>query len=140
MPRKVDEWIGRSDDAMPGRLVKDRLARAQGDCCATCRHAFGPKRLAHCDHIVPLIDGGENRESNLQMICTDCHKAKTGAEATARAKSRDIRAAHIMAPDSRSSFQSRGFTPAKPQRRATSALAPKFEGDVLARKAEPSNA
>lgn len=97
MPRKVEEWIGRSDDSMPGKLVRDRLSRAQGDCCATCRHAFGPKRRAHCDHVIALIDGGENRESNLQMICADCHKAKTSAEATARAKTRDIRASHIMA-------------------------------------------
>lgn len=126
MPRKVDEWIGRNDDAMPGKLVRDRLSRAQGDCCATCRHAFGPKRLAHCDHIVALIDGGENRETNLQMICTDCHKVKTGGEATARAKSRDIRAAHIMAPDSRSNWPSQRLGNGNNQHTATTPRTKRF--------------
>lgn len=97
MPRSVAIWQGRTDDAMPGKLVRDRLSRAQGDCCALCRQPFGPKRRAHCDHIVPLIDGGQNCEANLQMICADCHKAKTSAEASARKKTRDIRESHIMA-------------------------------------------
>jgi 5-methylcytosine-specific restriction protein A len=122
MARSVPEWIGRTDDSMPGRNVRDRLSRDQGDCCAICRHPFGPKRRAHCDHIVPLADEGENRGSNLQMICADCHKAKTSVEATARAKTRDIRASHIMAPDSRSKWQSPRFRPAKPQLTASSRI------------------
>jgi 5-methylcytosine-specific restriction enzyme A len=138
MPRDVREWIGRTDDAMPGKLVKDRLARAQGDCCAICRAAFGPKRRAHCDHIVALIDGGENRSSNLQMICADCHKAKTSSEATARAKSRDIRAAHIMAPDSRSRLSGPGFRPSPKQRRASTPIEGKFEGDILTLRKQPA--
>lgn len=118
MPREVAEWIGRNDDAMPGKLVRDRLSRRQGDCCAHCRNAFGPKRRAHCDHIVALIDGGENRESNLQMLCADCHKAKTKTEAADRKHTRDIRASHIMAVPA-STLHSAGFQPSKPQRTAT---------------------
>ena len=136
MPRSLPEWIGKTDDAMPGKLVRDRLSRAQDDRCALpdCRQPFGPKRRAHCDHILALIDGGENRETNLQMICADCHKVKTSAEATARAKSRDIRAAHIMAPDSRSRLSGPGFRPSPKQRRASTPIEGKFEGDVLARR------
>lgn len=121
MPREVEEWKGRTDDSMPGKLVRDRLSRDQGDCCALCHHPFGPKRRAHCDHIVPLIDEGENRESNLQMICAECHKAKTSAEATDRAKSRDIRASHIMARQP-SRLSGAGFRRAAPQRTATTPL------------------
>ena len=118
MSRAVPPWVGKTDDSMPGKLVRDRLSRAQNDCCAACGFAFGPKRLAHCDHIVPLIDSGENRERNMQMLCADCHKAKTGAEAAARKKTRDIRQSHIMArPPSR--LRSAGFRPASPQRTAT---------------------
>lgn len=29
------------------------------------------------DHIVELVDGGENDISNLQTLCTECHKEKT---------------------------------------------------------------
>ena len=118
MPREVPTWIGRNLDAMPGKLVRDRLSRKQDDCCANCRKRFGPKSRAHCDHILALIDGGENRESNLQMLCVDCHKAKTRDEAAARKHTRDIRASHIMARPP-STIQSAGFPPAKPQRSAT---------------------
>ena len=29
------------------------------------------------DHIVALANGGENRESNLQILCMECHTIKT---------------------------------------------------------------
>ena len=48
----------------------------------------------HLDHIIPLCDFPHDpqnpyapwRESNLQILCEDCHKAKTAREAGARAK------------------------------------------------------
>ena len=33
-----------------------------------------------CDHIVPLSQGGDDSEHNLQTICQACDKAKTGRE------------------------------------------------------------
>lgn len=94
MARSRPEWIGKTDDAMPGKLVRDRISARQNDAC-TCGRPFGPGVTANCDHIVPLIDGGENRESNLQMLCNWCHVEKTSAEATSRAKSRRIRAKNL---------------------------------------------
>lgn len=95
MARTVREWIGKTDDSMPWKNVRDRISLRSGDACATCRKPFGPTNRARCDHIVPLADEGENRESNLQMLCTECHKAKTSTEAVARAKTRSIRAKHL---------------------------------------------
>lgn len=41
------------------------------------------------DHVTPLADGGEMwANHNHQILCTDCHKAKTAAESRARAKLR----------------------------------------------------
>lgn len=40
------------------------------------------------DHIVPLIDGGPNTLDNAQTLCLPHHRAKTAAEATARAARR----------------------------------------------------
>lgn len=40
------------------------------------------------DHIVPLIDGGPNTLANAQTLCLPHHRAKTAAEATARAARR----------------------------------------------------
>jgi 5-methylcytosine-specific restriction endonuclease McrA len=33
---------------------------------------------------VPLIDGGADVLANLQILCVDCHRLKTTAEARAR--------------------------------------------------------
>jgi 5-methylcytosine-specific restriction endonuclease McrA len=47
------------------------------------------------DHTLPLIDGGQNRESNLQPLCPPCHKVKTKGEASSRAKERRVRKKHL---------------------------------------------
>lgn len=95
MARAVPEWIGRNDNAMPGKNVRDRISLQTGDACAECQKPFGPTNRPHCDHILALADGGENRERNMQMLCTECHLRKTSKEATARAKTRSIRAKHL---------------------------------------------
>lgn len=95
MARSVPEWVGRTDDSMPGKNVRNRISLRTGDACAECKKAFGPTNRPHCDHVLALADGGENREGNLQMLCTDCHKAKTSLEAAARAKTRSIRSKHL---------------------------------------------
>jgi len=49
-----------------------------------------------CDHIKPLEDGGENREGNLQMICTNpCSLRKTGEENSRRAKADRVARKHM---------------------------------------------
>lgn len=56
--------------------------------CAHCARE-GRARAAHeVDHVKPLTDGGEDDEGNYQSLCTDHHKAKTAAEASARAGKR----------------------------------------------------
>lgn len=32
------------------------------------------------EHRIPVAQGGKNMMSNLQLMCTDCHKRKTAAE------------------------------------------------------------
>jgi len=36
------------------------------------------------DHIVPLSEGGPDTEENSQVLCIECHKAKSRAEAAGR--------------------------------------------------------
>lgn len=38
------------------------------------------------DHIIPLADGGKHSWNNMQLLCVDCHKAKTAKEATRRSR------------------------------------------------------
>jgi 5-methylcytosine-specific restriction endonuclease McrA len=38
------------------------------------------------DHVEPLHRGGTNDYDNLQLLCVDCHKAKTARERSQRAR------------------------------------------------------
>jgi 5-methylcytosine-specific restriction protein A len=44
--------------------------------CARCPGQFLASGV-DIDHIVPLAKGGEDIESNVQVLCKACHKAKT---------------------------------------------------------------
>lgn len=91
MSRTVPEWIGKTDDdAIPPR-VKDRVARKAGDRCQKCTREIGGKLRAEFDHVTPLILGGGHRESNLQLICNECHLAKTRLDMKIKAKVARVR-------------------------------------------------
>lgn len=86
MSRKVEEWIGRTDDSMPPDACKRRILDRQGWRCALTGVEFRDGVKAEFDHITALWLGGENREGNLQAITKAAHAAKTATEATVRAK------------------------------------------------------
>lgn len=94
MARSVPEWVGKSDDAMPPKSVFDRLYAKQGGKDAITGIPFSPGDKICRDHVVPLIDGGENRESNLQLITEKQHRIKTAREAMDRAKTRSVQHGH----------------------------------------------
>lgn len=48
-----------------------------------------------CDHVLALVNGGENRESNLAPALSAAHKAKTAADVAQKSKDRRVRAKHI---------------------------------------------
>ena len=112
--RKVPEWIGKTADSKPPKSVLDRLFLKQGGRCALSGRKIMAGEVTHADHIVPLKDGGQNREANLQLVLVDAHRAKTADENTARAKERRIRLKHAgLWPKSSRPLRSRGFS--KPQ-------------------------
>ena len=85
MARKIDEWIGKTDDTAVPPRVKLRILGACNGRCVCCERHTGPALPPRFDHIVPLKDGGENREGNLQVLCVQCHGLKTKGEAKDRA-------------------------------------------------------
>lgn len=93
--RTVDEWTGKSDDAMPPPRVKDRIRARQSNLCALTGIELRPGVKVEYDHIVPLWLGGANSESNLQAVVSDAHKRKTAAEAKVRAKCNRTRKKHL---------------------------------------------
>ena len=88
--RPVPDWVGKRPESMPGQLVLLRLyAKQNGLCACGCGRVMSFERdVIECDHIVTLIDGGENRESNLQLMLQEHHRVKTSGEATVRSAER----------------------------------------------------
>lgn len=84
MPRKKTEWIGRTPDSKPPKSALQRILKRSEGKCACCGCVI--VGTWHCDHIKPLEDGGENRESNMQPLLPACHFKKTGQENSRRAK------------------------------------------------------
>lgn len=63
------------------RLVK-RIRERDCDLCQPCVRRGGPiGTYAAIDHIVNKQQGGSDDDTNLQVICSQCHKAKTACEA-----------------------------------------------------------
>jgi len=95
MTRTTDEWIGTDDNqAIPAR-VKVRVFDRAGGICAICTSTiFGKLRPAY-DHKTALINGGQNRESNLQLLCVPCHATKTKADVAEKSRVYRKRAAHL---------------------------------------------
>lgn len=111
MGRTVEEWIGKTPDARPPRAVIDRLFLRQNGRCALSGRKMMPADEKHADHIVPLKDGGQNRETNLQLVLATPHREKTAAENRTRAKERRMRLKHQgLWPKSGRPLKGRGFT------------------------------
>ena len=88
MPRKVKEWIGKTDDTMPPPSVRLRIFEKHGGRCRLTDKKILAGDKWDLDHIVPLADGGENRESNLAPVLHYAHQQKTVEENKARAKAK----------------------------------------------------
>lgn len=91
--KRTTEWRGRTDDARPPWYVVERLLEAADHRCqGPCGQPVGPGNPFDVDHIVELRDGGENRESNLQILCRKvCHRTKTAVRHSERGAERRTR-------------------------------------------------
>ena len=49
------------------------------------------KPTVDVDHIMPLCLGGENRLSNLQSLCKECHKIKTKEDISKNTKLKHVK-------------------------------------------------
>jgi 5-methylcytosine-specific restriction endonuclease McrA len=83
--RELPEWIGATDDTPIPARVKIRVFKRAGGACGNCGLPIRAGLLPAYDHLVALINGGENRESNLQLLCVPCHLVKTGADVKEKA-------------------------------------------------------
>src|SRR4051812_19356391 len=85
MSRELPEWIATNDNQAIPRRVKERVHRRAGGGCAECTLPIVGKLLPAYDHKTALINGGQHREANLQLLCVPCHAVKTKADVAEKA-------------------------------------------------------
>ena len=87
---------GTGDQGMLDQAMRTEALAVKGRVCAQC----GAKRRLEVDHIVPQRDGGGDELENLQVLCRDCHAAKTAQEnAAAKAcRPKEVRIGPITYP------------------------------------------
>lgn len=97
MARSVKEWIGKTDDSKaPPRVCQRVFDRANGICHFCGQPIQKPHQAHETDHIKALINGGENRETNLAPIHKKpCHEVKTAADVNTKAKVAAVRQKHL---------------------------------------------
>lgn len=86
MSRSVEEWRGKTDDEAPPPRVRFRVLITFGRVCAGCSRPIRPSDAWTCDHKIALINGGENRERNLQPLCGWCNPTKNAADVAEKSK------------------------------------------------------
>lgn len=95
MSRSLPEWVGRSPDSPIPPRVRMRIYDKWKEHCAACGRKLYPQGW-DCDHIVPLIAGGEHKETNLQPLCkVPCHSDKTLGDVAVKSKVARVRKRHL---------------------------------------------
>lgn len=84
MTRSTKEWRGKTDDHMPPPKVRQRILERENSTCHLCGGKID-KPGWHADHVPPLKDGGENRESCIKPAHEICHRKETARQAIERA-------------------------------------------------------
>lgn len=97
MTRSVPEWKGKNDDQQPPDRVRVRVfVREDGKCHACGRRINGATERWTLEHRIALINGGENRESNLCCTCSFCLPAKNAADVAIKSDTYDMQRKHIL--------------------------------------------
>lgn len=111
------------------RAVKAKAFARAGGHCEGCTAKLMAGAF-HYDHDLPDGLGGEPTLANCRVLCKACHGTKTAErDVPIIAKMKRQRDSHIGARTATRKLQSRGFTPAAPQRRASRPLN-KWRGDT----------
>ena len=136
--RATSEWVGKSADSKIPEYVQLRIWDREGGRC----YLTGKKlRRGEYDfeHVIALAlwtgDGHGNRESNIRLAYRPAHRDKTRQDVAAKAASDRVRKKHVL-PRKPSKWAKPDKAPAPAQRRATTPLAPKFPGDIMARRSQ----
>jgi 5-methylcytosine-specific restriction enzyme A len=90
-PRPTKEWIGKRPESAAPPKVRQRVRDRDGSICRLCSTIIKPAESFELDHIVALINGGENKETNLSAVHKHCHLAKTRIDVAEKKKTAAMR-------------------------------------------------
>lgn len=125
MARSVEEWIGKTDDERAPPRIRQRIFDDCGGKCHICDNVIVGKRWA-LDHVKALVNGGENRQSNLKPVHIACHAEKTAADVAEKAAIAAKRQAHLRIVPDGPKMQGQPF-PVTKSRAAKKQRAPKLD-------------
>lgn len=103
--RSVEEWEGKNDDQVPPPRVRIRVFERHHGRCYLCSRQIRAGQYWQCDHVVALINGGRNAESNLAPACRNCCYQKTAEDQAEKSDIADKRKKHILPREPHPSFR-----------------------------------
>jgi 5-methylcytosine-specific restriction enzyme A len=110
MSREVPEWVGKTPDTpAPPRVRLRVFYRDSGTCQCGCERLIHAGERWHTDHTIALINGGENRESNLRTLLVKHHAAKTAEDVAEKSRVYRKRTKHLGIKKPRSITRWRRF-------------------------------
>lgn len=84
--RSVPLWHGKTPDtAIPDRVRVRVFERAEGR-CHRCRRKINAGDKWTCEHLVALVNGGLNAESNLGVTCDWCLPEKNAEDVAEKSR------------------------------------------------------
>lgn len=94
--RTLPEWIGKTPDSPVPPRVRVRVFERHGGVCHWTGRKIMPGDRWDVDHVKALINGGQNRESNLAPILRGKpHKEKTKRDVKIKSRTSDMRKKHL---------------------------------------------
>ena|ERR1044071_1059735 len=93
--RSTDEWQGKDADAVPPPRVRLRVFDSAAGRCHLCERKIPAGEYWQCDHVLALVNGGSNHESNLRPACRNCCYRKTAQDVAEKAQINRIRSKHL---------------------------------------------
>lgn len=108
--RSLPEWIGATPDTPVPPRVKARVFEAYEGRCYLSGRKIMPGDKWEVEHRIAIINGGENRESNLAPALAELHREKTDADLRLKSKIHRQRLKNLgLWPKSKRPLRSRGF-------------------------------
>ena len=109
MVRAVPEWIGKTPDTKAPPRVSLRIWERENGMCHLSGRKIMPGEPWQLDHKIALINGGENRESNLFPALADKHKEKTRADVAEKSHVAERAKSHVIPKGKTGSIKSAPF-------------------------------